>query len=582
MLDYYDPMTPPKRLGLPAFVLALSLSSVTVWAQTAPPVNSSLSSSLMYELMLAEFSDQSGDAGDAFQLMLNAAQKTRSEQLYERAVEIALRARAGDSALQASYAWARALPGSKDAARYVLQILIGLNKLPETVEPIKRQLAATTATERAAVISQLPRYFVRTTDKKLAAKVVELALVSETGNAQTGPSAHAAIGTMRLLAGDGAGALESASKALALNPKAEEPAQLALSLMDPALPAAEALVLRHLAAGARPELRMGYVRKLLDAQRYQEALSQTRIINTTAPDFADAWLILGSLVMQERNTEEARNALQTFIRLHQAAESSPETPQEKSVTHAYFLLADIAEFNRQPDEARRYLGLIDSPQENLRVQIRLATILARQGQLEEARSLIRKAPELAPEDARTKISAEVQLLRDQKQYQAVYDLLKQTLENNPADPDFQYDLAMAAEKLDRLDEMERLLKQVMAAKPDFHHAYNALGYSLADRKVRLEEARRLIQKALEFAPNDPFILDSLGWVEYRSGNLAQSLQILQGAYQSRPDAEIAAHLGEVLWVMQQRKEARTIWNEGLAQSPDNDTLNETIKRLSTP
>jgi len=582
VLDYYDPMTPPKRLGLPAFVLALSLSSVTVWAQTAPPVNSSLSSSLMYELMLAEFSDQSGDAGDAFQLMLNAAQKTRSEQLYERAVEIALRARAGDSALQASYAWARALPGSKDAARYVLQILIGLNKLPETVEPIKRQLAATTATERAAVISQLPRYFVRTTDKKLAAKVVELALVSETGNAQTGPSAHAAIGTMRLLAGDGAGALESASKALALNPKAEEPAQLALSLMDPALPAAEALVLRHLAAGARPELRMGYVRKLLDSQRYQEALSQTRIINTTAPDFADAWLILGSLVMQERNTEEARNALQTFIRLHQAAESSPETPQEKSVTHAYFLLADIAEFNRQPDEARRYLRLIDSPQENLRVQIRLATILARQGQLEEARSLIRKAPELAPEDARTKISAEVQLLRDQKQYQAVYDLLKQTLENNPADPDFQYDLAMAAEKLDRLDEMERLLKQVMAAKPDFHHAYNALGYSLADRKVRLEEARRLIQKALEFAPNDPFILDSLGWVEYRSGNLAQSLQILQGAYQSRPDAEIAAHLGEVLWVMQQRKEARTIWNEGLAQSPDNDTLNETIKRLSTP
>ena len=582
MLDYYGLMTPSKRPRLPAFLLALSLSGTAAWAQPAPPNNSALSSSLMYELMLAEFSAQGGDPGSAFQLMLNAAQKTRSAQLFERAVEIALRARAGDSALQAAQAWARALPGSKDAARYVLQILIGLNKLPETVDAIKRQLSATPVAERAAVISQLPRYYVRTTDKKLAAKVVEQAIGAETGNAQTGPAAHAAIGTLRLLAGDATGALESATKGLALNPSAEEPAQLALSLIDPALPAAEALVVRHLSASTRPELRMGFVRKLLDAQRYQEALVQTRIITTTAPDYADAWLILGSLVMQERNPDEARKALQTFIRLHKTAESDSETPQEKSVTHAYFLLADIAEFSRQPDEARRYLSLIDSPQENLRVQIRLATLLARQGQLEEARALIRKAPELQPGDARAKISAEVQLLRDHKQHQAVYDLLKQTLETTPADPDFQYDLAMAAEKLDRLDEMESLLKQVITTKPDFHHAYNALGYSLADRKLRLEEARKLIQKALELAPNDPFILDSLGWVEYRSGNLAQSLQILQGAYQSRPDAEIAAHLGEVLWVMQQRKEARAIWEDGLAQNPDNDTLNETIKRLSTP
>jgi Flp pilus assembly protein TadD len=141
---------------------------------------------------------------------------------------------------------------------------------------------------------------------------------------------------------------------------------------------------------------------------------------------------------------------------------------------------------------------------------------------------------------------------------------------------------MAAEKLDRVDEMETLLRQVIAAKPDFHHAYNALGYSLADRRLRLDEARKLIQKALEFAPNDPFILDSLGWVEFRSGNLTQSLQILQGAYQNRPDAEIAAHLGEVLWAMKQPKEARAVWEDGLAQNPTNDTLLETIKRLSTP
>ena len=145
-----------------------------------------------------------------------------------------------------------------------------------------------------------------------------------------------------------------------------------------------------------------------------------------------------------------------------------------------------------------------------------------------------------------KISAEVQILRDNKQYQAAYDVLVQALADNPKDLDFLYDQAMMAEKLGRLDEMERLLRQAIAVKPDYHHAYNALGYSLADRNVRLPEARRLILKALEFAPNDPFISDSLAWVEFRSGNHAKALSILQKAYKDKPDAEIAAHLGEVL------------------------------------
>jgi Flp pilus assembly protein TadD len=140
---------------------------------------------------------------------------------------------------------------------------------------------------------------------------------------------------------------------------------------------------------------------------------------------------------------------------------------------------------------------------------------------------------------------------------------------------------MAAEKLDKIAEMETLLRQVIANKPDYHQAYNALGYSLADRKIRLSEARELIQKALAFAPEDPFIQDSLGWVEYRSGNLAQAQQILQSAYQSRPDPEIAAHLGEVLWNLGQQAQARTVWQQGVAQNPDNETLRETMRRLGT-
>ncbi len=577
-------MTFPKRLKFATLLLSLALSARAGWAQSETPANSDLSAGLMYELLVAEISATNGDASSAYQFMLDAAQKSRSDQLFERAVEIALRARVGDSALQAAQAWSRTNPASQDATRYLLQILIGLNKLPETVEPIKRDLARLPAPERAAAIGLVPRYYLRSSDKKLAVKVVEQAMAPELGNPATGPAAYAAIGTMRLLASDAEGALDAAHKGAVLNMRAEEPVQLALALMEPRLPAAEALVRAHLQAGARPEMHMAYVRKLLDATRYDDATAEVLKINATTPDFAEAWLVRGSIALQNKDTDQAKTALDTFVRLRLEANSRNHTAAEndRALTQAYFLQADLAEQNHQPDEALRLLTLIETPQDALRVQVRRAVIVAHQGKLDEARALIRNAPESVPEDTRTKISAEAQLLRDNKQFQQVYVFLQEAVQRNPEDVDLRYDLAMAAEKLDKIDEMEKLLRQVIADKPDYQHAYNALGYSLADRKLRLPEARELIQKALEFSPDDPYILDSLGWVEFRSGNLDQALHILEGAFHSRPDAEIAAHLGEVLWSMGRREQARGIWNDGLAQNPVNDTLLDTIKRLSPP
>jgi predicted Zn-dependent protease len=178
-----------------------------------------------------------------------------------------------------------------------------------------------------------------------------------------------------------------------------------------------------------------------------------------------------------------------------------------------------------------------------------------------------------------KTMAEVSLLRDNKLYKPAYELLAQAAAKDPADPDLLYDQAMMAEKLRDFADMERLLRQVIAKKPDYHHAYNALGFSLAERNVRLPEAKQLIQKALEYSPGDPFITDSLGWVEFRMGNRAEALRILQGAYKERPDPEIAAHLGEVLWTLGEREQAQSIWREGMLQSSDNETLLETLKRL---
>ena len=209
-------------------------------------------------------------------------------------------------------------------------------------------------------------------------------------------------------------------------------------------------------------------------------------------------------------------------------------------------------------------------------QTRRAALLAKQGKLGEARELIHQIPANNAKEQRTRLQAEVQLLREHRQWQSAFDLLAA---NSGEDVDLMYEQAMLAEKLNKFDVMEKLLRSVIASEPNHYNAYNALGFSLADRNVRLPEAKQLIVKALTFASDDPFITDSLGWVEFRMGNLESALSYLQKAYQGRADAEIAAHLGEVLWKMKRQDEALKVWREGLATAPNNETLQETLQRL---
>jgi len=243
------------------------------------------------------------------------------------------------------------------------------------------------------------------------------------------------------------------------------------------------------------------------------------------------------------------------------------------------MLAQAAEMQKDFKAAEAWLAKVDSPQRALDVQIRRASLLAKQGRLQDGIDLIRKAPESGNDDARAKVLAEVQLLRDAKQWQRSYTVLGTANERFAKDPDLLYEQAMMAEKLSRIDDMERLLRRVIELRPDHHHAHNALGFSLADRGLRLPEAKALIQRALELAPGEPFITDSLGWVEYRMGNRDEAIKQLSQAYRSRPDPEIAAHLGEVLWVNGQRDEARRILREGRSRDEANDVLRETVARL---
>ena len=580
-MDYYDLMIRFK----PLLILVALLGAMAANAQSSttadePSPSSAMDGELFYQLLIGELNARGGEPGAGFALILDAARKTNDPRLFQRAVDIALQSRSGDSALMAARAWRHAIPASREANRFVLQILIGLNRLNETLEPLKREIASYEPKERAAGIANLPRYFARATDKKLAASVVEQALADHLNAPGVQVTAWTTLGVMRTAANDLNGAVEAARKALALDPKAETPALLVLSLMSPSLPQAEALVKKYLEGKASPEVRMEYARQLLGTQRYAESDTQLQLVTSDKPDLADAWLLRGVLELQDNKLATAERSLKRYLELvlpKRNAANRAET--SRSLAQAYLSLAQIAEQRKDWVEADSWLKRIDSAEDRLATQMRRATLLARQGKTDEARKLIRSQAEKSPAEARLKLSTEVQVLRENKQYKTAYDLLTDAASRTPTDMDLVYDLAMVAEKMGNLEDMERLLKKVIAAKPDYQHAYNALGFSLAERNVRLPEARQLVVKALELAPNDPFITDSLGWVEFRSGNLAEALKILQGAYKARPDAEIAAHLGEVLWAMGKRDQAVLIWKEGVKLNSDNETLLETLKRL---
>ena len=207
-------------------------------------------------------------------------------------------------------------------------------------------------------------------------------------------------------------------------------------------------------------------------------------------------------------------------------------------------------------------------------------MLSKQGKLNEARKHLQQIAAQNPEQRVALTQAEAQLLRDASAYKDAFDLLGTALAKTPDNPELLYEHAMAAEKIDRIDVLEASLRKLIAVKPDNADAYNALGYTLADRNQRLPEARELIEKALKLSPDNAYIIDSMGWVLFRLGRNAEALEHLRRAYSLRPDAEIAAHLGEVLWATGQQDEARKIWLQALKEHEKNEALQSTVKRLA--
>lgn len=577
-------------------------TAVTPAAPAEP--TSRLDALLFYQLLIGEMQLRQGQPGAAYSLILDAARRTRDEQLFRRAVEIALQGRAGDEALAAARSWQSTLPASTEALRTQLQILGAMNRLPEAADPLGRLLGLTPEAQRPGLIGSLPRFFGRSSDRRAVALVLERVLQPYLSASPTRAVARAALGSAWLAAGDRAQALALARRAARDDPASPSAALLALELAGRDTEA-EGLVRTYLQRpDASPGVRLAYARLLWEGGRAGPAVEQLEQATRQQPDYAPAFLMLGALELELKHLQAAEAALTRYVELARRPAPAPaagsasasgraaaqaddddddtDDPATTGLQQAWLMLAKVAEQRGDFAGSESYLARVSGTERALEVQTRRAAMAARQGRIVEAREMLRQVPERGPGDARAKLVAEAQVLRDVKSWQAAYEVLEAATQRWPEDTDLLYELSMVAEKLDRMEDMERLLRRVMVLKPDSQHAYNALGYSLADRGLRLPEARELIRKALELAPGDPFITDSLGWVEFRLGNHAEALRLLRQAYAARPDTEIAAHLGEVLWVTGQRDEAVRVWREGRQRDATNEVLRETLARLKPP
>jgi tetratricopeptide (TPR) repeat protein len=573
------------------FRLALISSCVwSAWAQPAtpaqaspapttdqaPPPQSALDAALFYQLLMGELNVRSGSPGSGFSIILDAARKTRDPALFQRAVDLALQSRSGESALQAAQAWKSALPGSTEANRYILQILLALNRVDEAGKALSVSIRDLPEAEQNAAIASVPRIFVRVQDKKTAADTVEKALAKALKQSSTAAAAWTTVGRMRREAGQLALAVEATRQGRVADPSAPGPLILALSLASAAPTEITPLLAQAMQDAVQPELRLGYARHLIGKSQQAQALQQLARLNAEHPSFADGWLVHGLLLQETGQLAEAEQKLRQHVTL---AQTSQDNEVQSRLSEALLALAQMAQRQGQLNQAEQWLAQVPPDTDPIKLASRRADLLTQQGRQDEARQVLAQIKTNNAEQATRKTLVQSMWLRENKLADQAYNLLKQAMAEQPQNTDLMSEMAMVSEKLKRFDEMESVLRELMKRKPEDPHAFNALGYSLADRNVRLDEARQLITQALKLAPEDAYIQDSLGWVAYRQGQYAEALKILQAAFKARPDAEIAAHLGEVLWVIGQRQEAGTVWREGLLLKADNDTLVETMKRF---
>ena len=542
-----------------------ALSEADGARRAAPLPDVDLTPGLLYELIAAEIAGQRGAAAVSQTKYLELARRTRDPRLAQRAAEIAFYERNQVRALEAAQLWHELDAESNDARQTLSGLLINAGRGEEALPHLERLLAAE-GTNLEEGFTQLNRLLARNADRKNTLSIVQR-LASKYPNLA---EAQGAVAQAAANAQEDDIALRAARQALKLKPEWDFPALLAAQLLAKRSPA-EATVELATFLKRNPqatEVRIALARALIAEKKYPEALAEFKRVESAAPNNPDVLYALGLLAIDNRDYVAAEG----YLRRTLAAQ-----PRDAGLAQLY--LGQVLDEQKRYGAAREVYGQIGRGDHYFSAQSRIAQSFAREGRVEDGRAHLQSIVATNNQQRVQMVLAEAQLLRDANRHRDAFDVLEKSLDKLPNHPDLLYEFAMTAEKVERMDLLESNLKKVIQIKPDHAHAYNALGYSLADRNQRLSEAKDLIEKALKIAPDDAFIIDSMGWVMYRLGDLPRAYELLKRAFDARPDAEIAAHLGEVLWQMDRRAEAERIWRDAIAKTPDNETLRATLKRF---
>jgi tetratricopeptide (TPR) repeat protein len=530
-----------------------------------------LSEELLFKLLSAEIAYQRNDWQTAYVTILTLAQQTGDPRLARRAAEVAHSVNRTEEALSAVRLWLTLAPNSEEAIQDLVTLSILDGRLAEVRPVLEQRLSEARPQTRGLMAFQLQRLLARATDKVAAFGLLEQVLKPYLDM----PEAHLALAHAAFAAGDIQRAQQEAETALKTAPDSELAIlTLAQTNSEPAK-ATEILTgfLSHYPKAR--EVRIALARLLVEQKLYDRARSEFETLLKEQPGDLTSLYALGVLAVHTNDFDGAEKHLISYLDI-----LSKNTDGTRDPTQALLLLAQIAEERKDSKAVLKWLEQIEPGEAYLNAQIKRAQVMAKRGDLAEARKVLHESTANGEQEQSLLIIAESQLLRDAGQLPEAMKVFETGLERFPSNTDLLYDYAMLAEKGRHWNAMEESLRKIMKIAPENQHAYNALGYSLAERGIRLQEAYELIAKALKLAPSDPFIMDSMGWVQFRLGKLEEAEIALRRAYALRPDPEIAAHLGEVLWVKGEKEDAQKLWRDAQMKDPQNDTLQDTLARLN--
>ncbi len=524
-----------------------------------------LTEPILYQLLLGEIAGQRGEAALAAEAYTDLALKTRDTRVAKRAVELAVKARKLDDAQRMAALWVELEPESFKARQLLIPLLIGHERYAQAKPHLKAILAMK---ERPPEINFL---HMQSLLGRYKDKTAGLELIKDLAGGYPGlPESHYAVAQAAWQANQYEQASQSLDTALRLKP-GWETAALFRGQMHQRQDDAAMLAYWKEFLQANPEaneVRLAYAKALAKAGKYQEARAEFSGLSKKAGNQAEIAYAIGLLSMQIDDLEGAENNFKQALK---------QGYEDDDTIRLY--LAQISESRQRYDEALTRYDEIAPGERYLEARLKAALLLGKLKRLAEGKA---RLAALMPANDREKvriIQTEAQMLRESGDTNGAFATLDQAARAMPDSDDLLYDRAMAAEKINRLDVMEADLRRLIEKDPSHAHAYNALGYTLADRTGRIDEALQLLEKALKLAPDDAFILDSMGWALFKAKRMDEAEAHLRRAYEGRADPEIAAHLGEVLWQRGQRDEAHKLFADMAKQHPDNDVLRETMARL---